>query len=466
HHTPGTIDLEISNPALLLNEIARRYETTERILMEYVDNSLDDAEALYRQNGEAYPYPIEIELTIDFTASAITIQDNCRGMPRDVLERIVRSIGESNKRGQAWVNGRFGFGVHAFRAAAETISFQTRHAHSSFHRLSFHRDQLVGIKEAQRSDEAFPNAGGAGTIVTLGQIEREWMLGVSVESVRQEIERHFERLLQRPGLTVQVRQAGQPPQRCRPFDYAALPGTALQRELALPYQEQRYPVQVDLVITHRPQPGRTASFFARGRRIAALSEIKSFMRRSPAGAGLWGHPNLLGTIEVGEMIQPILNRDDFVRTRQRGVLYEALCELEGEIRQALQPLDRDERQSTLEQLQQTLQSALAAGSSPAARHSAPRVAFIEQNPDGARAELVDGELRINLAHPDLRGRLSLNRQGIPHLNDRLGAYLAGVLAAYAGAVDPGSALPEHSAAQLDAFIQIEAALRQGRGPAR
>ncbi len=39
----GTLDLQISDPVSMLNEIARRYESTERILMEYVDNALDDA---------------------------------------------------------------------------------------------------------------------------------------------------------------------------------------------------------------------------------------------------------------------------------------------------------------------------------------------------------------------------------------------------------------------------------------
>ena len=70
--TPGTIDLEISDPVLMLNEVARRYETAERVLMEYVDNALDDAEALYRENGGAYPYPIHIKLTLDRERRAVT----------------------------------------------------------------------------------------------------------------------------------------------------------------------------------------------------------------------------------------------------------------------------------------------------------------------------------------------------------------------------------------------------------
>ncbi len=50
--TPGTIDLEISDPVLMLNEVAKRYETTERVLMEYVDNALDDAEVIVPRKWE------------------------------------------------------------------------------------------------------------------------------------------------------------------------------------------------------------------------------------------------------------------------------------------------------------------------------------------------------------------------------------------------------------------------------
>ncbi len=64
----STLDLQISDPVSMLNEITRRYEPTERILMEYVDNALDDAETLYRDNNGAYPYPIHIYVTINFGA--------------------------------------------------------------------------------------------------------------------------------------------------------------------------------------------------------------------------------------------------------------------------------------------------------------------------------------------------------------------------------------------------------------
>lgn len=472
--TPGTIDLVISNPVVLLNEIAKRYETSERILMEYVDNALDDAEVLYRQNNNSYPYPIEIDLTVDFSSSSVTIRDNCRGMLRNVLEGIVRNIGESDKRGLTWVNGRFGFGVHAFRAAAESIYFQTKHELSSQHVLEFNRDQLNGIKEAQRIDGNFLTSSKTGTIVTVRKFERDWFSAVSVESIKQEIERHFERLLNRPGLYIRVGEVGKTPRICQAFDYSAVAGLEIQQSLELTYQGERYPIEIYLKVASEPLPERNASFFARGRRVAPVSEIKSYMRRSNYAASLWNHPNLAGYLEVGEMVQPILNRDDFVRTKRRQILYDAISNLEPEIRLALQQINQNERQNTLEQLEDTLHSALAEAlktgvNTPYSVYRPSKIVFVDDLLEGSgqRAAIKDGVLSINLAHADLQQRLSLSRQGIPRLTDRLSSYLAGILATYFCKLSAGEALPgvrpeDLLDVQLNVFIQIEENLRQQR----
>lgn len=473
YRTPGTIDLVISNPVVLLNEIARRYETTERILMEYVDNALDDAEVLYRQNDNAYPYPIEIDIKVDFSEATITIRDNCRGMTREILERIVHNIGESDKRGLAWVNGRFGFGVHAFRAAAEEIAFQTKHEISSHHGLHFRRDQLSGIKEAQRTDDPFPTQTGTGTIVTLSKFDRDWFVGVRVASIKHEIELHFGQLLNRPGLQIRVQEIDKSPFICQPFDFHALEGMEIARNLDLTYQGERYPIELFLKITAIPFPEHSASFYARGRRVAAVSEIKSFMRKSHDATRLWTHPNLIGYIEVGEMVQPILNRDDFVRTKRRQVLYEAIIALEPEIRLGLAQVNRAERQNTLEQLEETLGSILAnlpanhlSGSAPA-RPSAPKIVLSEALPGGGeqRARLSNGALYINTSHADFQKRLSLNRQGIPRLTDRLNAYLAGILSTYSweSLLAEGSALIDPEGLlenQLNLIYLLEENLRR------
>jgi len=452
---PGTIDLEISDPVLMLNEVARRYETAERVLMEYVDNALDDAEALYRDNGDVYPYPIHIELTVDRERRAVSILDNCRGMTRDTLERIVRKVGESQKRGQTWVNGRFGFGVHAFRAAAESVRFHTQHAHGSHFALELQRDQHRGIKEARRLDEPFPSACGTGCLVTVSGFDADWFRGVTAVSLQAEIENHFERLLARPNLSVTIREAEQPPLACQPFDYAAVDGPELQQELNLEHRGEVYPVTVFLKVGRETAVPRLVSFFARGRRVGAAGDMKSFMRKSAAKTSVWSHPRLMGYIEVGEIVQPIINRDDFVRTQGRTVLYEALLPLEAELRPLLAGVNLQQSEATLDQFTAVVQQAVTAVTG----HSALQVAFVA----AAEGRLVVGEngrVAINTAHPDFQARARYTRQGELLATDRLNAYLATMLALAMAqpAADPST--PEQLLrAQAELILRLEASLR-------
>ena len=51
-----TRKLRISAPADMLKNIANMYQSTTRVLMEYIDNSLDGAEEMRRENDGRYPY--------------------------------------------------------------------------------------------------------------------------------------------------------------------------------------------------------------------------------------------------------------------------------------------------------------------------------------------------------------------------------------------------------------------------
>lgn len=354
----STLDLHISDPASLLNEVAKRYSSTERILMEYVDNGLDDAEILYRANADAYPSEVRIEISIDTARRYVTILDNCRGMRRDTLERVVAKVGESQKKGITWVNGRFGFGVHAFRAAAETIHFRTKHADGEDIELSLQRNQHRGIRRPWRSLDPSPFADGTGTEVKVGPFEEEWFENVTAYSIKQEVECHFERLLARRNLSISVSQDGRPPVRCEPFDYSQIPGEDFERTLYVEFSGAIYPVEVHLKVSELEVPGRAARFFARGRRINEISEIKSFIRRSNHRTSVWGHPHLLGYIEVGELVRPVITRDDFDRGKRRTLLYDEVLDLEDDLKEALNRVNEAHRDTTLNRLEDVLRDVL------------------------------------------------------------------------------------------------------------
>ena len=120
------LHLQISTPALLLNHMAERYSSTARILMEFVDNSLDDAETFFDQNANAYRRPIRIDILVSREDRKLSIIDDCRGMRPAVLSRVVMRVGESRKRGASFVNGQFGFGMQSFRAACSMLTVTSR----------------------------------------------------------------------------------------------------------------------------------------------------------------------------------------------------------------------------------------------------------------------------------------------------------------------------------------------------
>ncbi len=477
----GTIDLQISDPVTMLNEVARRYETTERVLMEYVDNSLDDAEMLYRAHNQTYPYDIRIEVRLDLEQRAVTVLDNCRGMTKEVLERTVRNVGESHKRGLPWVNGRFGFGVHSFRATAETLHFFTCHPNSPPLTLELSRYQHQGIKEARRSTEPFPTE--TGTIVTIGDFDPDWFEHVSVESIKQEIERHFDRLLARPGLTVTVQAAGGEPVRCQPFAYEHLPGQEIRRTLVVEDGGEAFPIEVYLKIARNKATAPPLSFFARGRRVNEPADIKSFIRKSVYKSSVWGHPHLLGYIDVGEVVEPTITRHDFVRTRRRQLFYEAVLSLEKEIRLALAQVSETEQAATFDHLESALGQVLTGVARQDWQQFKPdgaepdqpqelnlNIKFIDFPSTGQeqpkRSYLAGQTITINLAHPDFKERLAYTRQGQPKISDRLGAYVAALITRHYKDqfYHTGGTAPDHREAlfdeQLDFTFRLESAIRK------
>ena len=68
---PQELSLTVSSPALLLNHMAERYSSTSRILMEFVDNALDDAEALYDGEADAYRRPVAVEVHVSRAAGSL-----------------------------------------------------------------------------------------------------------------------------------------------------------------------------------------------------------------------------------------------------------------------------------------------------------------------------------------------------------------------------------------------------------
>jgi len=344
--------ITISNPVNLINEIARRYSTLERVIMEYIDNSLDDADDAAKSNNNTYPYPISIDVVIDKTRQSILIRDNCRGMELTTLSRIVHNIGESQKRLCPWLNGQFGFGVHAFRGFCQEIFFRTKHVNDKHYLLAMKRDNLWVPRPRIEQGEFF-SASKAGTVVTLEKFDEDIFDGVTAEAIKEEIESHFEAMLRKDNVRIRVGYRDEKLLNCRPYDYSKIPGKVFQATENISLYDTTYPLEIFLKVADIPV-SKTPRFFAKGRRVLSVNEDKSFIGKSKYRTFVWNHNNLTGYIEVGELVSPVITRDGFKRGKNRTILYDTILRFEEDLKKAIDDINKKYEDHNLNKIEDAI----------------------------------------------------------------------------------------------------------------
>lgn len=289
--------------------------------MEYVDNSLDDAETLFDRSANRYKKPVSILVEIGSKPHTVKITDNCRGMDNDQLCRLIQNVGESMKHSK-FTNGQFGFGVHAFRAACKKLRVSSRtERNGNISQIVIDRknDKFTGCRQATNSDlSQTPNTG---TEIVLTGFDNAWVEGLNVEDIIREIQYHFDRMLGRKNLNVTVRGPDGAATRCKPFDYRVIRGNKVTESINC---GDLGAVHVNLWVSSTPVQDQSCYFVSSGRRISEISDIKSFMKASMARWSVWNHPNLVGYIEVGDVLEPVITRDEFRRTSTRAKIYKAI----------------------------------------------------------------------------------------------------------------------------------------------
>ncbi|GAB5360168.1 hypothetical protein AAMO2058_000604400 [Amorphochlora amoebiformis] len=403
-----SMTLSISNPALLLNNISNRYATLGRILMEYVDNAIDDKEQEYRENDG---YLEDLELFVDLkrvngALQRVTIQDNCRGMPYDKLMRLVKYIGESEKKLTPWLNGQFGFGMHAFRAAASDLWVKSRHGSDDTLILRVNRDSME-FEPPKATSEGLEHSSstGTGTEVVLDGIDPAWSVNYNAQDVADEIEHHFERLLSRPGISIQVREfeceedvEGNIPVKtfkCKAFDYDEVEGSDFVMESDK--------LKLHLKVSKKELEGQRARVFLLGRRINEIGQIQSFIRKSKHKQQLWSHPQLLGYVEV-EGIEPVITRDEFKNNKARAKLYSELISLEDDIFKALQAELSKQRTVTYEAIEDVLGNALRLAVGKLGKLSSQRAQkFLNATDDLEHGTLLPQPVSLEEKVKDIKG---------------------------------------------------------------
>jgi len=329
-----TVGLKLPKPELLLNHMADRYASTRRILMEFIDNSLDDAESFFDIASDSYARPVKVQIEVDPVKRSVTITDNCRGMDVNKLQRVTQNIGDSDKRGQSLVNGQFGFGMQAFRAFCSTLCVWSRTESEAplwKARVSRSSDQYEFVQEDRM--EFLDSIPESGTRVLLDNTSQVWSSGddeLSVDACAQEIETHFERLLSRDNLEVLVTGPAHDCRRvCQPEGYSDNETEMIINRSVPLGGGQTARIVLSLGSMEQAQSlSRPARFFVKGRRIGKAMEIKSFFKASENRWTVWNHPQVLGFIDVlgndEGPLRPVITRDEFKLTDGRDAAYRVI----------------------------------------------------------------------------------------------------------------------------------------------
>ena len=204
----------------------------------------------------------------------------------------------------------------------------------------------------------------------------------SAREIAKEIELHFERLLARPGLKVNVFEEEGVDivsvHRCEPFDYsneklgviASINQSVVWPPLEMSSDMNIVPqrVNINLAVASKPVNGRISRFFVNGRRIKEVAGTRSFVQYSKRRWTVWAHPNVVGFLDIsneegtqhGGALQPVITRDEFKRTRYRKKMFEYLIDIcEQKLEKALSQANRAQSDNKLVMLENILTNCLA-----------------------------------------------------------------------------------------------------------
>jgi hypothetical protein len=364
--------VEIS-PKILLS-ISSLYNDTNRIFMEYIDNSIDSADQNYfvkEING--YSRPIEIVLKIEGKNAKdgkVTILDNCFGITN--FTKIVGSIGDSDKKAQAWTNGQFGYGIYSFMAACDKLEVTSKLDSENALYLPIEK---VEFEKARQEDIELPDpkvvkdfSSPSGTLIELTGFEKDMWKVIDVIFLKKEIERHFELILRRNNLVVKLVEADGAENICNPFNYDSIEGEVYENFMSdlVEFDLRRkspkilhlpQAIHVYLKMTNGQTISKPPVFVSKGRRICEIKDVKSF--KSKHKNDIWGHPNLTGFIDLHDFLGPTIARNDFANNQNSRALYQALYDLEDLIMDFVKQANTQSEERHYQQLEDVLNKALS-----------------------------------------------------------------------------------------------------------
>jgi len=360
-----SISLNIS-PRIIPN-IASLYNDTNRIFMEYIDNSIDSAEEFYKVSSDSYEKNIEIQLQI--SNDQVIIKDNCYGITN--FTKVVENVANSDKKEQPWTNGQFGYGIYSFMAACENLVITSKLKQENLaNRISINRSQFNkdNQKDVVFDDvEHIPFGEESGTLIELNGFGKDMWKKIDIQELVDEINLHFERLLVRENLKITIDDKINNKQFiCKSFDYEEYEGDYFETTITELNNDNGKvvrkilldtPIKVYLKILKDKALSKQPVFISKGRRIDEIAKVNSF--KSKNKPLIWRNPSITGYVDLGDFLDPTIARNDFRNNTKSKALYSYLEEIEQLILEDLQKINKRSESNHYRALEDRLNSALS-----------------------------------------------------------------------------------------------------------
>lgn len=349
----------------IIQSISSLYSDSNRVLIEFIDNSIDSAEKYFDVKNNTYKKPIKITLEIvgkNTKDGSVIVSDNCEGITN--LESVVQSFGNSRKRGQAETNGQFGFGMCSFLASCEKLEITTKTENGKAERIDIlkqhfdvdnHESFLFGDIEFVKNFSI-----DSGTQITLSVFDKNSWKDLNVNFIKSEIEKHFELLLKRNNLEIKLIDK-EKEYICQPFDYSQYEGGYIEEfiEETDPESSLKYPIYLYIKITKGNDIKKRPVFIIKGRRINEINEVKAF--KSNFKSDIWNHPNVTGYLDLGSYIEPDISRTGFAAKHKdkANKLFDLLISKEPVILDLIKEGNEQSQEKHYQQLEDILSKALS-----------------------------------------------------------------------------------------------------------
>lgn len=359
----------------IINSIATLYNDTNRIFMEYVDNAIDSADQHWlEEGGKSYSRPIEITVNITgsgFRNGEVRISDNCFGITN--FTKVVESIGDSDKKAQGFTNGQFGFGIYSFMAACSDLELTSKEEDNPALQLTLNREQFdkkaVEDVSIPAPKEVRKFKYESGTKIRLHGFDRDSWKSVNAKSLKDEIERHFELILERENLSIRIIGPSGDEYRCYPFNYDDFDGEVYEdyidhfdiesgrRHKVREVLKLDKPVHIFLKMTKGVVLNKPPVFVSKGRRICEIKDVRSF--KSAHKSDIWGHASVTGYIDLKDLLGPTIARTDFKNDKNSRALFAELAQLEDLILDYVKRANEQSDERHYQQLEDALNRALS-----------------------------------------------------------------------------------------------------------